>query len=127
VNIVEIKSQLVATAQERDAIDTRLALLALLALATIARELSPTAAYIVLTATDQNDSGELWVQTAWDTDHEEIGDWKQFDEDPIAYYMHGGNEAVWLPFMTVLNDSAESEVGEYLLDIAQVLNTLPLS
>jgi hypothetical protein len=121
VNLAEIKTQLQAACQEHDAIDTRCVLLAMLALATIARNEHPDAAYVLLAETDQNDSGELWVQAVYNTAHETIADSEAFDKEPIAYHLHGGNEAVWKPFVTDLAGEFIA-TGEYLLDIAKVLS-----
>lgn len=99
--------------------DQRLAELALLALARIAWETWPTAAYILLSETDQNDSGELWVQAIYDGDHDVIAE--DMDGDPIAYYLHHGNESTWLPYTTTLTEPGKSHLGEYLLNIGKVM------
>jgi hypothetical protein len=121
VDIAEIKGRLQAASQEHDAIDTRCALLAMLALATLARDKYPDAAYVLLAETDQNDSGELWVQAVYDAEHETIADSGAFDSDPVSYHLHGGNEAVWQPFVTDLSGEF-TQTGEYLLNVAEVLS-----
>lgn len=121
MNSTIFRQQLNAAILRHNEIETEVATLALLALANITYIDFPNAAYIVLTETDQNDSGELWVQSLLDSEHEPVhydGDW---DNDPIAYHLHGGNEAVWKLFVTDVSGSGRSAPGEYLLDIQQVL------
>lgn len=127
MSITTIRMELEATVKLHVETDKRAAMLALLAVATIARDVSPAAAYVLCAETDQNDSGELWVQSVYDVDHNEIADSSEFDTDSIAYHMHGANEVVWLPYMTDLTGPGKANVGEYLLDIDKVLSELSLS
>jgi hypothetical protein len=124
VNITDIKNELAAAAKAHTEADQRCATLALLAIATIARELSPAAAYVLVAETDQNDSGELWVQSVYDVDHNEIADSAAFDGEPIAYHMHSGNEVAWRPYVTDMSEPGKSHLGEYLLNVDQALNEI---
>ena len=126
MNLTDIKANLEATAKERNAADERLATLALLTLATLARDKYPEAAYVLLAETDQDNSGELWVQAVYDVEHETIADSGAFDDDPVAYHMHGGNADTWTPFVTDLSSLGRASDGEYLLDINQVLAEIQL-
>lgn len=121
MNSADIKRELNAAVKAHSETDQRAATLALLAVATIARDVSPAAAYVLVAETDQNDSGELWVQSVCDVEHNEIADSAEFDSDTIAYHMHAGNKGVWLPFMTTMTEAGKSHLGEYLLDVEQVL------
>jgi hypothetical protein len=126
MNPADIKATLDAAVVEGNNADRRAATCALLALATMAREISPAAAYVLLAETDQNDSGELWVQGVWNAEHEEISDSEPFDGDPIAYHLHGGNEYLWKPLVTAMTEPGKSHLGEYLLNITEVLSEVPL-
>lgn len=117
-----INAQIKAASAEYTDAEMRLASLGLLAIATIARDADPAAAYVLLNETDQNDSGELWVQAVYDVEHNEIADSEAFDEDPVAYHLHEGNEVVWLPFVVNLSSERKGAQGQYLLDIRKVLN-----
>lgn len=124
MNLSELKSQLDAAALEYNAADKRCATLALLSLATLARDKYPDAAYILLAETDQDSSGDLWVQGVYDIEHESIADSGAFDEDPVAYHLHGGNTDTWSAFVTDVSSLGRAGDGEYLLDIDLVLSTL---
>lgn len=122
MNITNINEQIKAAITAHQATDMRLAQLAMLALATMARDKWPTASYIVLTPTDQDDSGDLWVQGVFDSDSNLLADSERFDgwRTPVAYHLHEANEVVWQPYVTVPEPAPS--YGEYHLDIDKVLN-----
>lgn len=119
---IDTKARIAAISRQATEADMQLASLALVAVATIARNEWPEAAYVVLAETDQNDSGELWVQAVYDAEHDTIADSESFDDDPVAYHLHESNEVMWKPFVTDLSAPGRASQGEYLLDIAKVLS-----
>lgn len=116
-----LKSQLKAISTLHGQLEIEAAQIALLLLARKAREKYPNAVAIHMQETDQNDSGELWVQELYDAKGMIIPGSDTFDSasstDPIAYHLHDGNEVVWKEF-----DATTLKIdGRYVLDIDRIL------
>lgn len=114
-----IKRKLKGVIAEHQEADVRAAVFGMLGLAAQAEVSSPDAAFVWLQETDQDDSGELWVQGMLDAERNEVADLPA-DAHEFSTQLGVTNAAVWQPFMVVVNDPTKRVAGEYLLDLARV-------
>lgn len=122
--MMSLLSQLNTNRALGDLLHKESACIALLTLANRARTLFPNAAAIHLEETDQNDSGELWVQSLYDNRGYIIAGSETFDQAPgaetVAFFLHENNAEVWAPF-----DATTLKItGRYVFDIDKILATV---